>query len=129
MMNEPRFFMITGVISTVYAIYAGLKYYALSGIGLLTSREARQKIISGEITTVIDVRTKMEYNLGHFQGAVHIPVGDFSKRKFVGMKRDDGVLVYCNTGQRARRAAEKLREDYGFIDVYYIEGSYRSLRS
>jgi len=37
-----------------------------------------------------------------------------------------GLLVYCNTGQRARFAAEKL-EGLGFKDVYYIAGLYTSL--
>ena len=37
-----------------------------------------------------------------------------------------GILVYCNTGQRARFAAEKLAS-LGFQDVVYIDGSYRTL--
>ena len=37
-----------------------------------------------------------------------------------------GTLVYCNTGQRARVAANKL-EKMGFLEVYYIDGHYSSL--
>ena len=37
------------------------------------------------------------------------------------------ILVYCNTGQRARRAAEVLRK-LGYKNVYYIESSYTSLK-
>ena len=36
------------------------------------------------------------------------------------------VLVYCNTGQRARYAANKL-DKLGFSEVVYIDGTYNTI--
>lgn len=118
-MNSSTF-LYTGILSGLYTLYAGLKYYALTGKGLLSSEQAKKMISSGEITTVVDVRTKFEWDRGHYKGAKHIPVTSLSPDKFKGVK---SVLVYCNTGQRARAAAETIR-GYGVPKVYYIEGGY-----
>jgi Rhodanese-related sulfurtransferase len=66
-----------------------------------------------------------EWRAGHYPGAIHIP-GTMINRKTTAQLPKKGLLVYCNTGQRARFAAEKLRE-LGFKDVYYIAGFYTSL--
>jgi len=123
---SSSFFFYSGIASTMYTVYAGLRYYALTGKGLVSSRKARQMIESGDIDLVVDVRTKFEWDQGHYQGAKHIPVTSLSPSKFNGVSKSDGILVYCNTGQRARAAAETIR-GYGFKNVYYIEGGYWTL--
>ena len=99
--------------------------YTYFGKNLITSKEAKRLIRSGEIKKVIDVRTIAEYRAGHYKGAVHIPVNKINKKTTTELPKK-GLLVYCNTGQRARYAAEKL-EDLGFENVYYIAGHYSSL--
>lgn len=121
-----QFYFYSGVASLVYSVYAGLRYYALTGANLVTSKKAKEMISSGEISTVIDVRTKLEWEQGHYNGARHIPVTQLSLKKLNNISKDEGILVYCNTGQRARRAAEKIRS-YGFKNVFYIEGGYWTL--
>ena len=115
--------MYSGIASMAYSIYAGLKYYAMTGVGLIKGENANKY----DIDHVIDVRTKVEWDLGHFKGAKHIPVGSISKNSLKSIPKNDSILVYCNTGQRARRAAEKIRS-YGYEKVYYIEGAYKSLK-
>ena len=70
-------------------------------------------------------RDNSEWRLGHYPGAVHIPVNKLGKRTTSKLPKK-GLLVYCNTGQRARFAAEKLVE-LGFTEVYYISGLYTDL--
>lgn len=113
-------FMYSGILSAIYTVYAGMRYYAVTGKGLVSSEKAKKMILSGEIKMVVDVRTKFEWDRGHYKGAKHIPVTSLSPDKFKGVK---SVLVYCNTGQRARAAAETIR-GYGVPNVYYIEGGY-----
>jgi phage shock protein E len=79
----------------------------------------------GKIKKVIDVRTMTEYRAGHYPRALHIPVDKINEKTTTELPKK-GLLVYCNTGQRARFAAEKL-EELGFEDVYYIAGTYRGL--
>jgi phage shock protein E len=109
------------IIGTLAAAAA----YTYFGKNLVTSKEAKKLIRSGKIKKVIDVRTTSEYRAGHYRGAIHIPVNTMNKKTTAKLPKK-GLLVYCNTGQRARYAAEKL-EALGFGDVYYIAGHYSSL--
>lgn len=99
-----------------------LVLYSLSGKQLVTASEAKKLLGS---VKVVDVRTPMEYRMGHYRGALNIPVTAINRRTTQGLPKS-GILVYCNTGQRARFAAEKLVR-LGFKDVVYINGSYKTL--
>lgn len=121
-----NFYFYSGLGAFMYSVFAGLKYYALTGKGLVSSSRAKKMIDSGDIKMVVDVRTKFEWDRGHYKGAKHIPVTSLKESKFKGVPRDTGILVYCNTGQRARSAAETIR-GYGFENVFYIEGGYWTL--
>ena len=123
-----NFYMITGLLSLGYTIFAGAKYYALTGVSLITSEKAREMIKNNTINKIIDVRTKFEYDLGNYKGSIHLPVNDIDpeKLKKLNVNKNDSILVYCNTGQRARFATEKLKK-LGYNNVYYIENSYKTL--
>jgi len=99
--------------------------YTFLGENLVSAKQAKLMIQTGKIKKVIDVRTIAEYRAGHYRGAVHIPVNKINNKTTTELPKS-GLLVYCNTGQRARFAAEKLI-DLGFKDVYYIAGHYSSL--
>ncbi len=104
---------------------AALTFYTYFGQNLISSAEAKKLIKEGKIKKVIDVRTSVEWRAGHYRGALHIPVDKINEKTTTELPKK-GLLVYCNTGQRARFAAEKL-EDLGFEDVYYIAGHYSSI--
>ena len=123
---SSRFFMLSGIASAAYSMYAGLKYYAITGEGLIPSETAKDLIESGEISRIIDVRTNFEWSRGHYKGAKHLPTSSITAKSLAGLSKNEGILVYCNTGQRARMAAEKIRS-LGFRKVYYIEDGYWSL--
>ena len=103
----------------------GALAYTFMGQNLVSSSEAKRLIKEGKIKKVIDVRTITEYRAGHYPKALHIPVNKMDEKTTTELPKN-GLLVYCNTGQRARFAAEKL-EELGFEDVYYIAGHYSSL--
>lgn len=128
MIDNQKFYLYTGLLAGFYSIFAGFQYYTYSGVNLITSENAKKKIKDNKIKHIIDVRTKVEWDLGHYKSAIHIPGSQISKKnnKIKKIDFDDGILVYCNTGQRARFAAEKLVK-IGFKNVYYISGSYKSL--
>ena len=115
--------MFPVIIAGTLAAAAAYTYF---GKNLVSSKEANKLIRTGKIKKVIDVRTIAEYRAGHYKGAVHIPVNTIKTKTTVGLPKK-GLLVYCNTGQRARFAAEKLI-DLGFENVYYIAGHYSTLQ-
>ena len=115
--------MFPVIIAGTLAAAAAYTYF---GENLVSSKEAKKLIRSGKIKKVVDVRTIAEYRAGHYKGAIHIPVNKINKKTTTELPKK-GLLVYCNTGQRARFAAEKL-EELGFKNVYYIAGHYSTLQ-
>ena len=110
----------------VVGTLAAAATYTFLGENLVSAKQAKFMIRSGKIKKVIDVRTIAEYRAGHYRGAIHIPVNKINKKTTAELPKS-GLLVYCNTGQRARFAAEKLI-DLGFKNVYYIAGHYSTLQ-
>lgn len=90
----------------------------------LSIDKARQMIRSGEIKKVVDVRTTAEWNAGHYPSAIHIPVSKLAETTLIS--QSDHILLYCNTGTRARNAAEKLQA-MGYKNVHYIAETYVEL--
>jgi rhodanese-related sulfurtransferase len=116
-----------GIIKIISVVVVLLLLYTFTGSQLLSAQQARSKIATGEITAVVDVRTSVEYSNGHYPGAIHIPVNQISRETTTTLP-PRGLLVYCNTGQRARYAAKQL-SSLGFKDVYYISCTYTCLSS
>jgi phage shock protein E len=103
-------------------------YFSMSSPYMISAEKARKLLNQKKIDLVLDVRTKMERDVfGYFPGSIHIPVPNLDQeaiRKYPN--KDVNILVYCNTGQRARVATEKLRS-FGFKNVVYIPTSHVGL--
>lgn len=125
---NSQFFLYSGIITGIYSIYASLRYYSLTGDNLISCILANNYIKNRKIKHIIDVRTQVEWDYGHYKKSIHIPIQNISKnilnRKI--SNKNDGILVYCNTGQRARNGAEKIIS-YGYKNVYYIDNTYDCL--
>lgn len=62
------------------------------------------------VDIAIDVRSKLEFFLGHLPGATHIP-GDHLPDALAarpGIKKNSRILVYCASGARSAAAATRL---------------------
>lgn len=62
-----------------------------------------------EGATLVDVRTPSEFNSGHIEGAVNIPVQVIEQR-VSEIPTDKKVVVYCRSGARSGAAERYLRE-------------------
>jgi phage shock protein E len=122
-MSEKNYLYL-GLTTSLISILSFLKYYTLSGVNLISSSKAKELIKKGAI--VIDVRTKTEWNIGHYKKALHIPVSEINEKNLSKLNKNKTIVVYCNTGQRARKASEEIKK-LGFNKVFYIEGTYKSL--
>jgi phage shock protein E len=102
-------------------------YYTYASPLWISAEDAKKALYNREFPVVLDVRTDMEYKLGHYPEAVHIPTAklvDEVERRIPD--KQTGILVYCNTGQRSRHAADVLKSK-GYKNVRYISGPYWSL--
>ena len=73
---------------------------------------------------IIDSRTKEEYDFGHIEGAINIPVDEIRSR-LNEMPRDKKIIVYCAVGLRGYIASRILMQ-HGYTDVYNLSGGYRT---
>ena len=119
-------FIVISVIFLLIIIGLSMHIYTLTGIRLIPASQAKRLIEIGEISQIVDIRTKTEYDLGHYPDSIHIPVDKINKDTVKVLDKSKPVLVYCNTGQRARYAANKL-DKLGFKEVVYIDGTYNTI--
>ena len=106
---------------------AMVAYYTFNSPLVISAEEAKKGISEGKFPIVLDVRTNLEYNLGHYPEAIHIPTANLADEVETKLpNKKTPVLVYCNTGQRSRYAAEFLKKK-GYESVRYITGPYWSL--
>ncbi len=63
------------------------------------------------VDAVIDVRSRLEYWLGHLDGATCIPVDVIAERlpELAHIGKDAKILLYCASGARSAAAATELR--------------------
>jgi len=67
---------------------------------------------------LLDVRTQEEYDEGHIDGSLLIPVTELEARlNEIEQYKDTPVLVYCRSGNRSVVASEILIEN-GFTNVH-----------
>ena len=70
---------------------------------------------------LLDVRTWEEYNSGHIDDAVNIPLQTIEKVKETFTDKQVPIFVYCRSGVRSATASQELI-NMGYRDVYDIGG-------
>jgi rhodanese-related sulfurtransferase len=112
------------IVVLIYFIYQ----YPKSSKYIISSEKAKKLIMSKKINLILDVRTNMERDmLGYYPGSVHIQSEDLEKRMMNEYpNKNIKILIYCNTGHRAKIAAEKLH-DMGYKNTFYILSTYKTL--
>lgn len=73
--------------------------------------------------TLIDVRTKMENQLGTIPGSINIPV-DSMREHIKDIPKNKKVIIFCAVGLRGHVASRILMQN-GF-DVYNLSGGYKT---
>jgi rhodanese-related sulfurtransferase len=75
----------------------------------VTPEELLARIEAGEPVTIIDVRSRAEYESGHVPGAIHLPFWQAVGRSSDLDERARPFVVYCGHGPRASLARLGLR--------------------
>jgi hydroxyacylglutathione hydrolase len=108
-------------------------FEAWVGAGLSTARieqmsvdELRDRIEGGTDLTVVDVRTPREWQDGHVDGAINMPVGEIPARA-AELPRDRQIATICEAGYRSSLAASLFAHE-GFPDVANVVGGMTALR-
>ncbi len=70
---------------------------------------------------LIDVRTVEEYNEGHLDSSINIPLDEISSITDVVSDKNSMIIVYCRSGVRSLEAANELLE-LGYTNIYDMGG-------
>lgn len=92
--------------------------------GKVKTAHWREVIQPDKDTLLIDVRTKMEYSLGTWPGAINIPVDDLRER-MQEIPKDKKIIVSCAVGLRGYLAYRILTQN-GFMSVRNLSGGYKT---
>jgi len=139
-------FIAIGIILVAFAIYSNLKGLRGSGesentatdqetsiietseidepiINILSVDEAYQAYIGSDDYLFVDVRTVSEYESGHIEGAVLIPLSEIGDR-LSELPVGKPIVVYCN-GSSCNRSgnAATILVNNGFTEVYDLGGT------
>jgi rhodanese-related sulfurtransferase len=88
-------------------------FYMLSAKGLKAALDA------GEPISVVDVRELSEFEAGHIEGALHIPLRQLAKKlDKLPSEKDAALAVICRSGGRS---------SYGTMALWLL--GYRNLRN
>ena len=66
--------------------------------------------------TIIDVRTKAEYQGGHIRGSVNIPLNNLSNH-YSKLNKAKPIITCCDSGVRSAQAKSILKSN-GFSEVH-----------
>lgn len=66
---------------------------------------------------LVDVRTVEEFQSGHIEGSVNIPLNELESRLKELAGKNDHIVVFCYSGGRAGQA-KKLLNNLGYNKVY-----------
>ena len=91
---------------------------------LLSYFDFKNKIELSDVR-LIDVRTPMEFSQGNINGSVNV---DFKNEEeflnyFNKLDKTEPVFLYCRSGNRSRKSADKLI-NLGFSKIYDLEGGF-----
>jgi rhodanese-related sulfurtransferase len=109
-------------IATILLIFSSCEN-SVDKFEILDYMDFKNQIVNN--VQLIDVRTSEEFNAGHIEGAINI---DFKNEEvfyqsFQRLDKKNPVYVYCRSGNRSKKSADKLLE-MGFSKVYDLKGGY-----
>lgn len=117
--NQKRYLYI-GISLLVIGSIFYTKFFKKDNIdyGDVSVSEAKTLIDKKTSLIILDVRTLQEYEEGHIDGAINIPVQELEKR-LNELSKDEEILIYCRTGNRSSQAV-RILESNGYNKIFHM---------
>ena len=97
-----------------------------SGAGQVNTNEA-VRLVNREKGVLIDVCEPAEFAAGHASGARNVPLGTVESSKELPSNKTLPLVLVCQSGARASRAAGMLRKA-GYANVQVLAGGMKAWR-
>jgi hydroxyacylglutathione hydrolase len=107
-------------------LHGGMRAWEASGrryetIPAVYAGDLERRLQTGPDFTLLDVRTREEFEAGHLPEAKHVFLGELPGR-LGEIPREQPVVTFCGSGRRAITAASILKR-FGYLDVADCFGS------
>jgi len=76
-----------------------------------------KEIVNQAGTTIVDVRSPWEVEMGQYPGAINIPIEELQQRVSEFNAFKGPIVLYCRSGQRSGMALQFLKQQ-GFENLY-----------
>jgi rhodanese-related sulfurtransferase len=83
-------------------------------LGLAPKTDYKELLKNG--ATIVDVRSKGEYQGGHIKGSINIPL-DSLNSSLAKLKKDKTIIICCASGMRSA-SAKSILQSKGFSTVH-----------
>lgn len=88
----------------------------------ISVEQVKEDLDGGKDFILLDVRTKEEFEEGHIEGAINIPLKNLAYIVEEEIpEKDDLIYLYCRSGVRVITAGQILY-DLGYENVYNMGG-------
>lgn len=118
-----KYLIIGGVLLGAFLIFSNEPAVCFgSECSALESPQSQiiAKAKNGEIN-LIDVREQNEWDEGHIEGAILLPLASINETTTAGLSKDKPSYIYCRSGRRAGIAVESMKT-LGFNNVINLGG-------
>ncbi len=88
----------------------------------ITSQALAEELENRAMLTIVDVRAEKEWQAGHIEGSVNLPLNHLAERANE-LPSDKTLVVHCKSGYRSAIAASILQQ-HGFEHVFDLVGGF-----
>jgi rhodanese-related sulfurtransferase len=99
----------------------------LARVQRITAQALAEQIQENDAAVVIDIRTEKEWESGHIEGSVNIPLNELQGR-LAEVPEDANVVVHCQGGYRSSLAVSLLQQ-HGRTNVTDMVGGFAAWKA
>lgn len=94
--------------------------YKTNHITQISAEDLHDMVTGSSTFVLIDVRAPAEFEDGHIEGAINIPVAELRERH-TELKKENTIILICSSGNRSSLGISVLRR-HGFKNLYNVAG-------
>lgn len=120
--RPTRLLAVVGAAALLAVVGFALTRGSDAALTTVSVRDLQAALAQSPAPTLLDVREPHEYEAGHVEGALLMPLQRTVELALAaGLPKDEPVYVFCRTGNRSLQAAQALVAA-GFEDVRNVDG-------
>ena len=113
--------ILAGILLSLLLL-AGCSAAAPVSYRQIDQKEAMSLMGTEQDCIILDVRTPQEFSAGHIPDAINIPVESIGAEEPAHLpQKDQLIMVYCRSGNRSKKASEKLAA-MGYTNIVEFGG-------